>query len=393
MTTIEQAHNIFDSIAKNGKTQTLNLLDSRAYVLAENIISDVDMPPFNKSAMDGYACRKDDLSEPLSVLEFVGAGTKPTKIIIAGTCSKIMTGAIIPEGADCVIMVEHTMQNDNGEVSFTGKSTKDNICFKGEDVKVGDVVCHEGTIINPATIAIAASVGKTTLVVRMPPKVGIIATGDELIEPDQKPEGPFIRNSNSYNLQAQLAQTPATVQYYGIIGDDKAKLQASISRAMDESDILIITGGVSMGDKDYVPEILKAIGLDVAFDKMAIQPGKPVAFAHGNSNYCFALSGNPVSSLLQFELIVRPFIYKFMGNGYKLPILKMIAGFNKSRTKTDRQQFFPLEIKDGNAQEIEFHGSAHIGGLVNATGFGFFPIGSNRINKGDIINIFMLNQY
>lgn len=367
------------------------ITEAAGFILAEDIFSDVNMPPFNKSAMDGYACRQADLSKPLEVLEFIGAGTLPKKEIATGTCSKIMTGAKIPEGADCVIMVEHTIIDSNGKIIYQKDSTKENICFLGEDVGKGDKVLNKGAKITPAVIAVAASVGKTQLNVYSPPSVALIATGDELVEPHVFPDGPFIRNSNAYNLQAQIDTTPATVNYMGIISDDKKKLEKGISNALKENSIIILTGGVSMGDKDFVPEILESRGLNMNFHKMAIQPGKPVAFAHGNGKYCFALSGNPVSSMLQFELIVRPFIYHFMGMKYAMPIIPLKLNKAKSRKRTERQQFFPVEIENGIAKVIDFHGSAHIAGMVGADGLAIFPIGESNLSENQTVEVLLLN--
>jgi molybdopterin molybdotransferase len=303
-----------------------------------------------------------------------------------------MTGAKIPEGANCVIMIEHTSVQAENRIVFTGKDTKANICIKGEDVRTGEIVLHKGSVINPASIAVAASVGKTTVRICKPPRIGLLATGDELVEMHEKPEGAAIRNSNSYNLMAQISQTPASICYYGIIPDTKEALDKSISKALNENDIVIITGGVSMGDKDFIPELLKAHGLATLYEKLAIQPGKPTVFAYGDNKFCFGLSGNPVSSLLQFELVTRPFIYHFMQNDYNLPIVKTRLKGMKQRKKTERIQFFPVQFSNGIAELIEFHGSAHIAGLSGADGFGFFETGMDKISNGDEIEVLLLQQ-
>ena len=369
----------------------LDITECVGCVAAEDVVSDVDMPPFNKSAMDGYACRLSDLNRDLEIIESVPAGSVPNKNITEATCSKIMTGARVPEGADCVIMVEYTKEVNENKVRFIGKNTKSNICLQGEDVKKGDVVINKGDIIQPATVGLAASVGKLKLKVYKSPVVAIIATGDELVEPNQTGSEVQIRNSNSYNIQAQLKQVPATVKYLGIVKDNKAEIEKAIGEALADTDILILTGGVSMGDKDYVPEILNSMGLKLLFHNIAIQPGKPVAFAAGENKFCFALSGNPVSSLLQFELLVRPFVYKLMGNNYSPRIIKTKLMQDKKRKKAERLQFFPVSFDNGTARIIEFHGSAHIAGLHKADGFGIFEIGEQEIQSGDEIRILLIN--
>jgi molybdopterin molybdotransferase len=390
MTTLEQALLKLSSIPKETRITEVDINDTLGLVLAQNVHSDVDMPPFDKSAMDGYACRQSDLAEPLIVIESIYAGVLPQKVICKGECAKIMTGAKIPEGADCVIIVEHTKEQEDGRIVFTGKETKSNICFKGEDVKNNEKVLVQGSIINPASIAVAASVGKTTLSVFEPPKIALITTGDELIEINEKIEGAKIRNSNAYNLIAQINKTPATVNYLGIVLDSKQELEEAIVSALKYHDILIITGGVSMGDKDYVPEIFRELGLELVYENIAIQPGKPTAFAHGKGKFCFGLSGNPVSSLLQFELLAKSFIYYFMKHTYKLPLVKMKLTIEKRRKKAERKQFFPIQLIEGNAHSLEFHGSAHIAGLVNADGFGIFEIGKNNIEANEEIDVLLI---
>jgi molybdopterin molybdotransferase len=370
MIELEEALNILKSIAISPKTEELTLVKARGRIIAEDVYSDINMPPFNKSAMDGYACRKEDLDQPLKVVDYIPAGSLPKKEITRGECSQIMTGAKIPEGADCVIMVEHTKKTGDGMIEFLRESTKSNICTLGEDVQKGDKVIEKGAIVNPAVIATAASFGKSVLRVFSPPRIALIATGDELVEINETPSGPSIRNSNSYNLMAQIEQCGSAVNYLGIVPDDEKKLKKAILKAFEKHDILILTGGVSMGEKDYVPEILEELGLKLMYDKLAIQPGKPTTFACGDDKFCFGLSGNPVSSMLQFELTAKPFIYYFMCYKYQLPFVKMKLSKEKKRKKTDRMQFFPVQIENGEAMALEFHGSAHITGLIKATGFG-----------------------
>lgn len=390
MIRLEDAHNILKSKIKAPQTIIRSIIDALGMVIAEDVYSDINMPPFNKSAMDGYACRMSDLEKDMEIVEYISAGTVPKQKVQSGKCSKIMTGAKVPDGADCVIMVEHTKEVGTNKVRFTGEKTKSNICLLGEDVKINDLVIKTGSRLSSASIALLASVGRVEVKVYMPPKVALIATGDELVEPDQIPNEVQIRNSNSYNIQAQLAQTPVNVDYIGIVLDDQKQLKGAIEKGLEHSDILVLTGGVSMGDKDYVPEILKDLGLMLEFDRLAIQPGKPVAFAHGGGKACFGLSGNPVSSLLQFELLVRPYIYYYMQNEYDLPLATAKLSSGKARKKTERMQFFPVRLDNGDAKPIEFHGSAHIAGLQGAGGFAFFPIGEFKLDMGDLVQVLQL---
>lgn len=390
MITLDDALQKLGSPELTAKVVEMPISEAFGMVLAEDVYSDVNMPPFNKSAMDGYACKEEDLAKELVVVDYIPAGSLPNKSIDFGQCAKIMTGSKVPEGADCVIMVEHTREVAKGKIVFTGKGSKSNICSLGEDVKTGDVVLRKGSVLNPASIGIAASVGKSILHVYAPPRVTILATGDELVEVEKAPEGAMIRNSNSYNLLAQLKQTPALASYGGIVSDSKDDLSKAIKAAFENCDLLILTGGVSMGDKDYVPEILAELGMKVEYDKVAIQPGKPTAFAHGNGKFCFGLSGNPVSSLLQFELLTKPFIYSFMQHNYTLPLVNMKLNKEKNRKKTERQQFFPIQLVNGEAQVLEFHGSAHLSGLVNADGFAIFEQGKATIEEGEEVRVLLV---
>jgi molybdopterin molybdotransferase len=179
-------------------------------VLAEDVASSSAIPPFNKSAMDGFACRKSDLSEQLEILETIPAGTPPTKTIGKNQCSRIMTGAMVPEGADCVIMVEHTETTDNKYVRFTETKTKTNICIKGEDIQENDVVLKKGTRIKAQHISVLAEIGCVKPLVYKSVKVGIIATGSELVEPNETPAPTQIRNVNSWQLLAQLEKVGIT---------------------------------------------------------------------------------------------------------------------------------------------------------------------------------------
>ena len=197
MITFDDAFEIVMSSARRIGTERIALEQALGRILAEDVISDIQMPPFNKSAMDGFACRRADLANELVVIETIPAGVQPQKTVGQNQCSKIMTGAAVPEGADCVIMVEYTRSTGENSIRFTGKKTEDNICLKGEDIKQGDVVLQAGCKICPQHIAVLAGSGCIEPLVSLQPSVGIIATGDELVEPARKPSACQIRNSNS----------------------------------------------------------------------------------------------------------------------------------------------------------------------------------------------------
>ncbi len=388
MKTLDEALNLVLGREVHLRSEKVELKESVGLVLAEDIFSDTDMPPFDKSAVDGYACRKEDIDIILEVIEFIPAGKSPEKKIGSGQCSKIMTGGVVPSGADIVIMVENTEEVSEQRIQITDKSLKSNICYIGEDVKKGQKVLSKETLLKPQHVAILASAGYAFPLVYQVPTVGIIVTGDELVEPPIKPGISKIRNSNAYQLMAQLEEMHISPEYYGIMEDSKEKLKDTIAESAKENNLTIITGGASRGDLDFVPLVIEEVGMQPLFNEVAIQPGKPVSFASGNGKFCFGLSGNPVSSFLQFELLVKPFIYKLMGYTFHpLHIICPLAE-KKTRKKAVRLQFFPVKINnEGKAEVIEFHGSAHIGALAEADGLVTFPVGTDELEKNTLVNV------
>ena len=244
MITFDDAFDIVMKHVRLLSTERVDILDSQNRVLAEDVTSDLDMPPFDKSAMDGYACKAEDAHKELEIIEIIPAGFVPQRKVESGQCSKIMTGAVMPEGADTVIIVEESVEKDD-RVKFEAQADsfrykcKGNICYKGEDIKKGDIVLEKGTIIKPEHIAVLATVGCANPLVYRMPKIGIIATGTELVEPYEKADGPKIRNSNSYQLFAQIKRVPAIPKYYGIAVDTEEAIDEAISLALEENDIVL----------------------------------------------------------------------------------------------------------------------------------------------------------
>jgi molybdopterin molybdotransferase len=304
----EALRTVLDS-ARRLDTERVDITLSINRILAEDAKSDMDMPPFNKSAMDGYACRKADLANELEVVETIPAGYTPTKSIEANQCAKIMTGASVPQGADCVVMVEFTENPTDSSIRFVGETTDDNICLRGEDIKAGEVVLSKGTCIRPQHIAVLASVGCAQPVVSKRPRVGILATGDELVQPTSMPGPSQIRNSNSFQLTAQAESMGTVAKNYGIAKDTDKAIDKMFKEAVEENDVVLVSGGVSMGDFDLVPGIFKQNNINLLFEKVATKPGKPTVFGVAENIYCFGLPGNPVSTFVLFELLVKPFLY------------------------------------------------------------------------------------
>ncbi len=383
----EALRTVLDSARRLG-TERVDIAYAINRILAEDAKSDMDMPPFNKSAMDGYACRRADLANELEVVETIPAGYTPTKSIEPNQCAKIMTGASVPQGADCVVMVEFTENPTDGTVRFVGENTADNICIKGEDVKACDVVLSKGTRIRPQHIAVLASVGCAQPVVSKRPRVGILATGDELVQPASRPGPSQIRNSNSFQLSAQVESMGAVAKNYGIAKDTDKAIDKMFKEAVEENDVVLVSGGVSMGDFDLVPGILSQNNINLLFEKVAIKPGKPTVFGVSENIYCFGLPGNPVSTFVLFELLVKPFLYKLMDYEYKPDTVKMPLAESFKRKKTERQTWIPIVITEtGMLNTIDYHGSAHINALCIADGLIRIGAGVAEIEEGTVVPV------
>jgi molybdopterin molybdotransferase len=387
MITYEEA---LDIVLKNSypfKNETVQLTASYGRILAEDVFSDINMPPFNRSAVDGFACRREDLDMELEVIETIRAGIFPVKTIGKGQCTRIMTGAPVPEGADCVLMVEHTEEISSGKIRFTGDKTKSNISPYAEDVRVGDKVLALGTRIAPQHIAILAAVGCVSPVVSARPKVAVIATGDEIVEPHVKPGISQIRNSNGFQLAAQAQKAGAEAVYMGIAPDNEKDTFDFVVNALSKADIVLLTGGVSMGTFDFVPAILEKAGIEILFRTISVQPGKPTIFGIKGDKRIFGLPGNPVSSFTIFEILVKPMLRKMMGIAEPAGKMTLPLGVDYQRTRADRMQWLPVKVSGGKAYPLEYHGSAHIFSLASADALVAIPLHVTRLSAGDLIDV------
>lgn len=388
MITFEEAFNIVTGkVFRVGKEQ-IRSVESLGRVLAMPVKSDMDMPPWNKSAVDGYACRHDDLGNDLTVLETIAAGVMPSKEITPGTCSRIMTGAAVPDGADYVFMLEDSETTGEGCVRFRGKPGNPNIARAAEDLFKGQTVLKAGRIIKPQDIAVMAVTGTTSVTVSCRVKIGVISTGDELVEPDNVPARAQIRNSNAWQLMAQTERAGAEGKYYGITPDDEHHIADLLKSALKENDIVLISGGVSFGDFDFVPKAMNSLGLTLHFDQVAMQPGKPLTFCTGEKKAVFGLPGNPVSAFVQFEVMVRPFIEKMMGVTTETPVMTLPLATDYSRKRAERMAWIPFILTpQGEAMPVEYHGSAHITALPDAQGLITIPRGQSWLQKGEMVTV------
>src|SRR3989338_6936000 len=320
---------ILNEIKPLGK-ERVSILSALGRVLGEDISAHIDNPPWDNSAMDGYAVRTADTSEAskdrpaiLKIIEDLPAGYTAKKDIKKGEAIRIMTGAPIPNGADAVVMVEDTeLQGQEASASGAGKGqvkifreakVGDNIRKAGEDFKKGDIVLRKGGLIRPAEIGMLAAVGKSNIYVYQRPKVAVLSTGDELVEIDETLTHGKIINSNSYSISAQAQACGAIPIQLGIARDNKKDLKEKLTYGLT-ADCIISSCCVSVGDFDFVKDVLKEMGSEMRFWKVAMKPGKPLAFGIIGGKPAFGLPGNPVSCMVCFEQFVRPSILKMMGH-------------------------------------------------------------------------------
>lgn len=377
---------IIKAFAQPKGTEEVDLFHALKRVLAEDVYSDISMPPFNKSAMDGYACRKTDIKNRLEVIEEIQAGSIPQKTIGPNQCARIMTGAMVPEGADWVIMKEHIEEVATNQVICIRETANSNICYTGEDVNSGDLVLKKGTKILPSHIAILASVGCSNPIVYQLPTVAVISTGNELVEPNESVGISQIRNSNGYQIAAQVQQMDIIPEYLGIVQDDEAAIEKVLRLAIEKYDVILISGGVSVGDFDFVPKILKRLNARIVVHGMDVKPGKHLLFGEKSNHFIFGMPGNPVSSFVQFEVLVKPFLEALSGKTSDDMFLHLPLGTDYFRKKGDQLFFVPVTLtKQGTVIPLEYHGSAHIHAYTQAHGIMEIPQGVLTIKKGEIV--------
>lgn len=360
--------------AKRLDPTRVELADAVGLVLAQDVVSDIDMPPFHKAAMDGFAVVAADLATTpctLRVVEEVPAGAVPTRRVNPGECARIMTGAPVPEGADAVVRIEDTEAGIAPDEVVVRKAVeKDaNICFRAEDVARGDVVLRAGTLIRPLEVPTLAACGCSRVPVFPRPSVAVLATGNEVVPPHRKPKLGQIRDANTPYLVARLRQLGICPDTLGIAPDRPERLKTRLSRGL-KADVLIVTGGVSAGDYDLVPAILKGLGVEILFDSVAMQPGRPTLFGRRNESLVFGLPGNPVSVLVATELLVVPALKAIMGYPQVSPLRRAARLLETARHRPGRLAHVPgtlEETAEGWAvRPLPYHGSAHIHALTKA---------------------------
>lgn len=320
MITVKNAlERVLESVSPLG-IERLDILSAQGKILAEDIHSPRNIPPKDNSAMDGYALRAEDTrgasrEKPvvLSVIEDIPAGYPARKSVGSGEASRIMTGAFLPEGSDAILRVEDTERDGDDRVKIFVQVPKgQDVRYSGEDVREGEKVLEKGILIRPAEIGMLASLGRSIISVRQSPLVAVLSTGDELVDIDGDVSQGKIVSSNSYSLAAQITECGASVLQVGIAKDTREDLREKFEACM-RADIVISSGGVSVGDYDFVKDVISSLGA-IDFWRVAMRPGRPLAFGKLGSKFLFGLPGNPVSAMVSFEQFVRPAILKMAGH-------------------------------------------------------------------------------
>lgn len=379
-------------------TANVELAEAHGLALAEDIVARHDVPPFANSAMDGYAVKAVDVVDPpvmLPVLEDVAAGSVPTQPVTPRTAIKIMTGAPMPEGADAVVPVEDTEPGDDSVRIMKSWPKGASVRPAGGDVAEGTTIFRAGERLTPARLGVCASLGYAAPLVRRRPVVAIVSTGDEIVPPEIEELGPGkIRDANRFTLRGSLEEMGADVVDFGIIGDDAEELRSGFAAAAAAADVVVSSGGVSMGEYDLVKHLLAELG-SVDFWKVAMKPAKPFAFGSLADTPFFGLPGNPVSVAVAFEQFLRPALLKMMGSTNLFrPRLPGVLD-EAVRTDPNKEVFLRVVVSSGNDGRLHVRlnggqGSNILSGLATADAFAVIPVGTSDLVAGSYVELEMM---
>jgi molybdopterin molybdotransferase len=378
--------------------EKVELASASGRILSEDVASDADQPPFAKAMMDGFAVRSADLASvpaTLEVVEEIPAGRMPSRSLSGGQAARIMTGAPLPEGADAVQMVEKTQPSADGRrVAILEKVVPGaNVAPRGQELQSGQRVLSIGDLLAPARIGVLASVGRSAVMVRRRPRVSVVPTGDELVDCETSPGKGQIRNSNSPALVAAARRLGAEAESQGIVMDEARALAQAIGRGLP-SDLLLLSGGVSMGEFDLVEKALEEAGVEIYFRKIAIRPGKPAVFGRKGRCLVFGLPGNPVSSLVIFEVFVAPALRKMQG--VPDPRSRTLSAILEERVtqRPGRTAYLPgsLRFQEGRArvQPLRSTGSADLFAHSRANALYVVPSERESVEAGESVSVLPL---
>lgn len=406
--TFEEARHLVESHAARLQPkdrELVELTDASGCVLAEAIHADRNFPPFARSARDGYAVQAADLQRPPATLDVVGeikAGTLPADLpaVAPGQAAAIMTGASAPPGADAVVMVEYTSLEGKKVTVGQAVSAGANIVPAGAEARRGQRLLVPGMRLNDAAVGLAASVGKSHLLVHARPQVAVLATGDEIVDVDAHPSPSQIRNSNSYSLAVQIQRAGGEATLLPIAPDEKGRLRELIAEGL-EADLLLLSGGVSMGRYDLVEPALAEMGAEFFITGVRIQPGKPLVFGRvrgagsptGKGTYFFGLPGNPVSTMVTFQLFVQPVIAALAGCTPEKLLFLHAKLRTEIKTKTGLTRFLPAvllgEFAQAEVELVPWQGSGDIAATARANCYVVIPPDREKIAAGEWVPVLM----
>jgi len=394
---VKETFRLLDENQKITSEETINLINSHGRVNSRRLISKLDSPPFDKAAMDGYAIRAEDTFQArvdnpikLKVIDAIRAGKVSNVKIRNSEAVKIATGAPIPEGADAVIMEEYTYKNGDEIEILQPTSPGENIAPKGEDIKAGEIILEPGTVMRPQELAIAASAGYNTIKVYKKPKVKIIITGDELIEPGTKPGPGQIINSNKYALKAlvESAKASPTVEH---LPDNPKILEEKIEETMQEYDMIITTGGTAISKGDIVVDTVDKLGR-VIFHGVAIRPGKPLAFGLVEDKPVFMLSGYPVAAMVQFDIFVRYYLLRMQNINYEHRLVERICQ-RKIPSRLGRTDYIRAFTDNRIVEPILISGSGIIKSMVKSNSYIVIEENSEGIDKNSKCDVLLFDFF
>jgi molybdopterin molybdotransferase len=392
MITQKEAIAIVDAAvgARRLPTERISVHEAGGRFLTSDQVSKVDLPPFDKSSMDGYAVLDGDTSESFRLKGVVPAGQPCHESLEPGTTVKVMTGAPVPAGTGRVIIVEEAVE-EGGVVRFENPSDAKNVHRKATDVAAGDIILKAGRKLGPVEIANLIGSGITKIDVARKVKMAIISTGDELVDSASNLGPGKIMNTNGPLLHHLCRKAGFAITSEEWAPDDPAKLTAALRRAMGSADIILLTGGLSAGDFDYAPGVIKECGFEIHFSRVAIKPGKPLTFATDAKRILFGLPGNPVSVFVMFHLFVLRAAALLSGGAHEPKQFSIRLAEPYRRRAGERMAYFPCRIReDGFAEPVRYSGSAHLAALVNADGFCIIPKGVNSLEANADVSFMLL---
>jgi len=392
---------ILGSVSSLGP-ERVALRDCLGRVLAEDVIADDDLPPFDNSAMDGYAVIAEDTlgagkdnPQKLRVIAEQPAGRVMAGAVTPGDAVRIMTGACIPRGADAVVIVEDTDSQGNEVSIYREARLGANIRRAGEDVKRGQIVLRKGTRIWPAQMGMLASLGVVDVPVYRRPRLAIVTTGDELVDADERPGPGQIRNGNQYSLLGEALQAGCEVSMLERTRDNPEEIERVLSSAAADSDLVVVCGGVSVGDYDYVKDVLEQLG-EMRFWKTAIKPGMPLAFGQIGGTPVFGLPGNPVSCMVCFDVYIHPAIRQMSGDESGGPATVTGVVTDDIPHKPGRREFVRAVTvwEDGgySARPIAKHGSGMLSSMVEANSYLVIREDTGDVRRGEQVEIILFTH-